>query len=129
MKNNKKEIAKFYEQIFSDTKLKEKLEEKAKTIVNEEDLKKLIQQEIVPLMKKYNVNFSEKELLEYEEETLKKLSKEDLDDVSGGVSIKSAFLTGGLLSMALLGGVGLNSSIASAESGKGALIQTDGKGQ
>ncbi len=114
MENKKREIAKFYEQIFSDTKLKEKIVEKAKAIVNEEDLKKLIQQEIVPLMKKYNVNFSEKELLEYEEETLKKLSKEDLDNVSGGVSIKSALLTGGLLSMALLGGVGLNSSIADA---------------
>ncbi len=109
--------------------MKEKIVEKAKAIVTEEDLKNLIQQEIVPLMKKYNVNFSEKELLEYEEETLKKLSKEDLDDVSGGVSIKSALLTGGILSMALLGGVSLAPSIASAESGKGALIQTDGKGQ
>ncbi len=114
MENGKKEIAEFYKQIFSDIKLKEKIVEKAKAIANEEDLKKLIQQEIVPLMKKFNVNFSEEELLSYEQETLKKLSEEALESVSGGVSIKSALLTGGLLSMALLGGVGLNSSIASA---------------
>ncbi len=104
----KREIAEFYEQIFSDTKLKEKIVEKAKAIVTEEDLKNLIQQEIVPLMKKYNVNFSEKELLEYEEESLKKLSRENLDNISGGVSVKSSLLAGGLLSVGLLSGVGLS---------------------
>ena len=128
MENKKREIAKFYEQILSDPKLKERLEEKAKKIANEEDFKNLIQQEIVPLMKKYNVNFSEKELLEYEEETLKKLSKEDFANVSGGVSIKSALLTGGILSMALLGGVGLNSSIADASGGQPKSKQ-QGQGQ
>ncbi len=52
------------------------------------------------------------------DETLKKLSKEALANVSGGASIKSALLTGGLLSMALLGGVGLNSSIANVSGGQ-----------
>lgn len=110
MENKKMEIAKFYEQIFLDTKLKEKILKKVKKIEKEEDLRKLIQQEIMPLMKRFNANFSEEELLEYEEETLKKLSKEALGNVSGGVSIKSALLTGGLLSMALLGGTGLSAS-------------------
>ncbi len=108
MENRKKEISKFYEQIFSDTKLKEKIVEKAKAIVNEEDLKRLIQQEIMPLMKKFKVNFSEEELLKYEEETLKKLSEEDLFNVSGGVSVKSALLAGGLLSVGLLSGAQLS---------------------
>ncbi len=47
VENRKKEIAEFYKQIFSDTKLKEKIVEKAKTIANEEDLKKLIQQDFI----------------------------------------------------------------------------------
>ncbi len=118
VENKKREIAKFYEQIFLDAKLKERLEEKLKKIANEEDFRKLIREEIMPLMKKFKVNFSEEELLTYEEETLKKLSKEALANVSGGASIKSALLTGGLLSMALLGGVGLNSSIADASGGQ-----------
>ena len=88
MENKKREIAKFYRQILSDPKLKERLEEKLKKIANEEDFKNLIQQEIVPLMKKYDVNFSEKELLEYEEETLKELSDEDLQTSAAAVELQ-----------------------------------------
>ena len=128
MENKKREIAKFYKQIFSDIKLKERIVKKVKKIATEEDLKKLIQQEIVPLMKKYNVNFSEKELLEYEEETLKKLSKEDLDSVSGGTLIKPVAI-GALSALALACGVGVASLSASADSGKGVLVQNAGNGQ
>ena len=127
MENKKKEIAKFYGQILSDQKLKEKIVENAKRITNEEDLKKLIRKEIMPLTKKYNVNFSEEELLEYEEETLKELSVDMLENISGGVSLKPALVTGGVLAMALFGGIGLSSSIASADSGKGPGVQTQGK--
>ena len=102
VENKKREIAKFYRQILSDPKLKERIEEKVKKIANEEDFKNLIQQEIVPLMKKYDVNFSEEELLEYEKETLKKLSKEDIANVSGGASIKPMLGTS-LLALTLMG--------------------------
>ncbi len=116
MENKRREIAEFYKQIFLDTKLKEKLEKKAKAIGTEEDLKKLIREEIMPLMKKFKVNFSEEELLEYEQETLKELSEESLEDVSGGVSFKSALITGGVLSMALFGGGMLaNQNVTSAQ--------------
>lgn len=110
MENRKMEIAEFYKKVFSDFKLKEKLEEKVKKITNEEDFKKLIREEIVPLMKKFKVNFSEEDLLNYEKETLKEISDEILENVNGGASIKAILLTGGLLSMVLLGGAGLSAS-------------------
>ena len=103
MKKRRKEIAEFYKQILSDHKLKEKIVEKAKKIAAEEDLRKLIREEIMPLMKKFKVNFSEEELLEYEEKALKSLSKEDLKNVSGGsISIKS-LMAPGLMALMLMG--------------------------
>lgn len=107
MENKKMEISEFYKKVFSDFKLKEKLEEKVKKITNEEDFKKLIREEIMPLMKRFKLNFSEEDLLNYEKETLKEISNEILENVSGGASIKSALLAGGVLSMALIGGVGV----------------------
>ncbi len=123
VENKKIKIAEFYEQIFSDTKLKEKIEIKAKAIVAEEDLRKLIREEIMPLMKKFNVNFSEKELLSYEEETLKELSEETLEGISGGRGIAIKPLLGlGILSFSLFGGIGLE-SFAAGGSGKGKTVQ------
>lgn len=55
------------------------------------------------------MDFSEEELLDFEEASLRELSEKDLSNVSGGVSIKSSLLAGGILSMVLLGGVGLTS--------------------
>lgn len=51
MKSKKNEISKFYGQIFSDEKLRTKIEEKAKKIVSEKYLRKLLQEDIMPLMK------------------------------------------------------------------------------
>ncbi len=110
MENKKMEISEFYKKVFSDFKLKEKLEEKVKKITNEEDFKKLIREEIMPLMKRFKLNFSEEDLLNYEKETLKEISNEDLENVSGGVSVKSVLLAGGVLSMVLFSGAGLNAN-------------------
>lgn len=114
MKNKKNEIAEFYKWIISDPKLKKRIVEKVKKIATEEDLRKLIREEIMPLMKKFKVNFSEKKLLSYEEEALKELSEEALKGISGGVSFKSVLLAGGLLSMALFGGIGLSANVSAA---------------
>lgn len=103
MENKKKEILEFYKQIFSNEKLKERIGEKARQIKNEEDLRKLIREEIVPLMKKFKVNFSEEELLNYEKEALKVLSENDLKNVSGGsISVKS-LMAPGLMAFMLMG--------------------------
>lgn len=119
MENKKREIAKFYKHIFSDEKLKERIGEKAKRIKNEEDLRKLIREEIIPLMKKFNVNFSEEELLEYEEKSLKELSEGDLEGISGGRGFllkPAVWIGGGILAMAALGGAGaIVSQSANAE--------------
>ncbi len=103
MENKKREIAEFYKQVLSDLKLKEKIVEKAKKITNEEDLKKLIREEIMPMMKKYSVNISKEELLAYEQETLKELSEDALESVSGGLSVNSS-IAGGVLALTLMAG-------------------------
>lgn len=103
MEGKKKEIVEFYEKIVSAPKLKEKIVENAKRITNEEDLKKLIREEIMPIMKKFNVNFSENELLNYEKEALKVLAEDDLKNVSGGsISVKS-LMAPGLMAFMLMG--------------------------
>ncbi len=109
-----KEISEFYKKIFSNTELKKKITKEAKEITNEKDLRALIKEEIMPLVKKYKLNFSEEELLEYEEFSLKELTKEDLYNVSGGVNLKPLLLNGGLLSFALLGAGIANAPIANA---------------
>ncbi len=108
MKKLRKEISDFYKKIFSNSVFKDKIKEKAKKIITEKDLRNLIREEILPLMKKENLNCSEEDLLKYEEKTLKNLPKDALADVSGGVSIKSALWAGGILSMALFGSINAN---------------------
>ncbi len=108
------EISAFYKKVFSDDRLKERIAKEAKEITNEKDLRALIIEEIIPIVKKYKLNFSEEELLECEEISLKELTKEDLYNVSGGINFKPLFLNGGLLSFALLGAGIANAPIADA---------------
>lgn len=68
----------------------------------------------MPLIKRFKVDFSEEELLDYEEKTLKELSEEALKWISGGVSFKSIAATTGFLSLALFGGIGLNANVNAA---------------
>lgn len=103
MENKKREIAKFYTKIFSDPVVKSELTEKAKKIKDKEDLKNFIKTEIVPLAKENGFNFLDEDLFNYESETLKKLKAEDLYNVSGGISFKSALMSGGILSALFLG--------------------------
>lgn len=102
----RKEISEFYKQMFSGEKLKERLKEKAKKIASEEDLRKLIREEIMPLMKKFKVNFSEDELFEFEKGTREELSDEALEGVSGGLSVNSS-VAGGILTLMLVAGGGM----------------------
>ena len=48
-------------------------------------------------------DFSEKDLLEYEKAVARRLSPEDLLNVTGGFSLRSALLSGGIFSLAMLG--------------------------
>ncbi len=63
LKKPRREIADFYKKIFSNAIFKNKIQEKAKKVVTKKDLRKLIREEIMPLMKKENLNYSEEDLL------------------------------------------------------------------
>ncbi len=138
MEDRKKEIEEFYRQILSNPKSKERIEDKAKEIANEEDLRQLICEEIMPLMKKFNVDFSAQELLEYEKEMLKELSDEDLANVSGGRGIAIKPLLGlGIMAFSMFAGMGLESFAArngrkgtggkpgTSQTGKGSSSEND----
>ena len=93
----------FYSHLAKEKAVSESLSGKIIGISSEAELQKLIQDEIFPLARKMGYDFSEKDLLEYEKMVAQKLSPEDLLDVSGGVSLKSALLSGGIFSLAMLG--------------------------
>ncbi len=97
------EIRSFYGELAKENAIGESLAKRILGISSEAELQKLIQDEILPLAKKMGYNFSEKDLLEYEKMVAQKLSPEDLLDVSGGASLKSALLSGGIFSLAMLG--------------------------
>ena len=96
-------ISKFYEEIFKDFEISEKIKGKMKKIKSEGDLRKLIEEEIVPLAQKNGENFTVDDLINFEKENINKISIEDLANINGGVSLKPMILSGGLLVLSLLG--------------------------
>ncbi|MDQ5984261.1 MAG: hypothetical protein RUMPE_01307 [Eubacteriales bacterium SKADARSKE-1] len=103
MEENKKEAIKnLYKSILKNDDLIQKLNLKLKRIANEEDLKNFIKLEIIPIINSKKLEITEKDLLEYEKESMKKLNREDLLDISGGFSPRSLILAGGFASLAML---------------------------
>ena len=106
-----KEILDFYNSISQDQSLKERLSQKIKDIKNQEDLKTLINTEILPLAKKHGFNFTVEDFLKNEKESAQKLPKEDLLNINGGISLKS-ILSGSILSLIMLN-TGLSETMVS----------------
>ena len=104
-------IIEFYKTLLSDEKFRNELE---KDIKNNSDLEKIIKEKIMPKVKEKGLDISEKELLDYEKDSLKKLTTEGLLNVSGGTSLKATVLGGGLMTMALFGFGNANSQTADA---------------
>ena len=111
---NNVKIEKFYAEFLSDKKVQKDLEKDIKNVRNIYDLRKIINEKIMPPIKEKGLNISEKELLDYEKDSLKSLTEEDLVNINGGLSLNSVFLGGGLLSMIFLGIGSINSQTASA---------------
>ena len=97
------EVEKFYGQLAKKNAIGENLAKRIQSISSEQELQKLIQEDMLPLARKMGYDFSEKDLLEYEKVVARRLSPEDLLNVSGGISLKSALLSGGIFSLAMLG--------------------------
>ena len=101
--NREMDIAKFYGKIFEDTDLREKLKSEMKKVKTESELKRLIEKEIIPISQKMGEKFTVNDLINFEKESINKISIEDLENISGGISLKPVILGGGLLALSLFG--------------------------
>lgn len=83
-----------------------------KAISNGDELKKFIEEKILPLANDIGYQFSVEELLDFEKNSVKNISVNDLKNVSGGTNLRN-FITGGIISFTALG-AGIISSNNSA---------------
>ena len=108
------EIKRFYEYIIENTDIQENLKENLKNINTQKELENFIELEIMPLAKENNFNFTLNDLINYEKESLQRLTSEDLLNIAGGTSPKSLILSGGLFSLILLGSGTISGTTAHA---------------
>lgn len=97
------EISKLEKILKEDVSLREKLVTHAKKISNEKELTDFLENEIIPISRKHNINLTVKELLNFEKEKLNELNLENLSQVSGGISLNPLLMYGGILSVIMLG--------------------------
>ena len=102
------EVRKFYEQVGKSKLLKEEMAKidaglKGKQI-QPADLANIAKEKIIPLANNNGYNFSESDLFSYFEEQLKVLDIADLDQISGGVSQRTAGIGLGAIMLLGLGG-------------------------
>ena len=99
---NNVKISEFYKKLAQSGNVDSTLREKIQHIKNEDDLRKIIEDEIIPLSRKMGMDFTSDELIDYEKQVSRTLSDTELENISGGLSNKVLFL-GGLASLMFLG--------------------------
>ena len=96
-------ISEFYEKLFKNPVIKKNLELKMKDIKTEDELKKLIKEEIIPFVQKNGENFTVDDLVDFEKEIISKIPLKDLEGFSGGVSWKPLVMGAGLSMLSIFG--------------------------
>ena len=96
-------ISEFYEKLFKNPVIKKNLELKMKDIKTEDELKKLIKEEIIPFVQKNGENFTVDDLVDFEKESISKIPLKDLEGFSGGVSWKPLVMGAGLSMLSIFG--------------------------
>ena len=99
---NNEKIIEFYKKLEQDSNVKSNLKKKIQHVRNEDDLRKIIDNEIIPLSRKMGMSFTSDELMNYERHVSQVLNEIELENISGGASNKNLFL-GGLVSLMFLG--------------------------
>ena len=99
---NSIKISEFYKKLEQNGNIDSTLKEKIQHIENKDDLKKIIEDEIIPLSRKMGMDFTSDELMDYEKQVSRTLSDTELGNISGGLSNKGLLL-GGLTSLMFLG--------------------------
>ncbi len=99
MDSNK--ISEFYRGLEQGGNITPTLRENIKNIKSEDDLRKIIEDEIIPLAQKMGLNFTSDELMDYEKQIGKTLSDAELENISGGID--GNYFKLGLISLIILG--------------------------
>ena len=104
------EFGKINEIIKGDENLRKDLTRKSEKISSKVELNDFFKKEIMPIVKKQDIDLTEEDLLNFAEDLLKfeeksgeKISMENLSQVSGGSYLKPLLLSGGVLSTIVLG--------------------------
>lgn len=100
MKN--REELEFYKALQEQKKLNSEFMTEIRKISNEDELKKFIEDKILPLAKDMGYDFSVEELLDFDKNITKEILDQDLENVSGGANLKN-WVTGGLVAFTALG--------------------------
>ncbi len=111
---NSIKISEFYKKLEQSGNVDSTLREKIQRIKNEDDLRKIIEDEIIPLSRKMGMDFTSDELMDYEKRVSRTLSDTELENISGGLSNKGLFL-GGLVSLMFLGLGSINAKAINAK--------------
>ena len=85
-----------------------------KKISTEGELKAFIEEKVQPVAKKMGYDFSTRDLLDYEKQMARRITEQQLEAVSGGVSAKNWALGGIFSLMALGAGIAGTTNLASA---------------
>ena len=95
-------IKEFYEAAIKEGKFSSKFFKGIKEISTEEELRNFIEEKVQPVAIEMGYNFSTDELVIYEKQMAKKITEQQLENISGGVDVKNLAL-GGIVSLMALG--------------------------
>lgn len=112
---SKIDIKNFYKTAVAQKEFNSDFWNEVREISTEGELKVFIEEKVQPVAKKMGYNFSTKDLLNYEKQMAIRITEQQLDAVSGGVSAKNWALGGIFSLMALGAGIVGTTNSASAE--------------
>ena len=109
---NMKRVLDFYTRAVADGKIDENILSEAKNISSENEMKKFMKEKLLPIAQDMGYDFTVDDLVAYEKDASKRISEEDLENITGGMNMKTGVIVG-LLSVAALGaGAALNTASA-----------------
>ena len=111
---SKIDIKNFYKAAVGRKEFNSNFWNEVREISTEGELKTFIEEKVQPVAKKMGYYFSTKDLLDYEKQMARRITEQQLEAVSGGVSAKNLALGGIFSLMALGAGIAGTTNLASA---------------
>lgn len=110
----REEISKFYKNSLEKGDFNQEFFQELKGISTEMELKKFFEEKVIPIANKMGYDFSVEDFFTYEKEMMRKLSEQDLENISGGVNLGDWALKGTASLMALCTFIGSATNSVSA---------------